>query len=150
MIHWESIYRIVRGIVLDAAAADQVTHRTFDAAFRSLERGRRPDSARLALHGIAVRSARSHLRRRALLQLLRRRSAPPVETRTLATQALAALSPGLRVVVVLSLHGGMTHGEIAGILRTRPGAVASRLRTARQIMRQALTGAEPDAVIVGE
>jgi DNA-directed RNA polymerase specialized sigma24 family protein len=72
------------------------------------------------------------------------------EPATLATRALAALAPSQRAVVALSLVAGMTHAEIAPVVGVRPSTVASRLRAARRTMRDALSGAEPDALIVGE
>jgi len=148
-VHGQAIYRIIRGIVLDAAVADQLTDRTFEAAAPSLRAAAGAGSTRLALHRLAVRAAIRHLRRRGLLRLLRGPVAP-VEARSLAAQALGALSAEQRALVMLSLQAGMTHDEIASILGVRPGAVASRLRAARLHMRQALSGAEPDALIVGE
>ena len=70
-VHGQAIYRIIRGIVLDAAVADQLTDRTFEAAAPSLRAAAGAGSTRLALHRLAVRAAIRHLRRRGLLRLLR-------------------------------------------------------------------------------
>jgi RNA polymerase sigma-70 factor (ECF subfamily) len=64
-----------------------------------------------------------------------------VEDKTLAVRALAALSPKLRAVVVLSFYARMTRDEIARVLNVPPGTVASRQSAAMEIMRRAL--AEP-------
>ena len=74
-------------------------------------------------------------------RMLRARADEQVEDRTLAVRALAALSPKLRAVVVLSFYARMTREEIARTLNLPPGTVASRQSSAMEIMRKAL--AEP-------
>src|SRR6266545_222751 len=98
------IYRTIRGIVLDPAAAEDLTQETFEKAFRYHRERGAVDSVGAWLHRIAVNAAISHLRRQNLARLLPLRlflgSQPTgferVEARTLATRALAALSPKLR------------------------------------------------------
>lgn len=53
-------------------------------------------------------------------------------------QALGALSPELRIVVVLSDVEGFAYEEIAAILRVPLGTVKSRLHRARQALQQRL------------
>jgi DNA-directed RNA polymerase specialized sigma24 family protein len=144
-IYEARIYRVIRAIVLDAAAAEDLTRKTFERAFREQQNGKRTSSARVALHRVAVDTAISHTRRQNLTGLLLRRlrargkgaAAAPAST---ATRALGALSPELRAVAVLHLCGRMTSDEMAAILGTRPSGVDSRIGTAMQIMGQALNG----------
>jgi DNA-directed RNA polymerase specialized sigma24 family protein len=141
------IYRVIRAIVLDGAAAEDLTRKTFERAFREQE-GERTGSARIALHRVAVDTAISYTRRHNLTGVLLRRlrarakgaAAEPVAPPSAATRALGALSPELRAVAVLHLCGRLTCDEMAAILGTRPSGMDSRIGTAMRIMGQALTG----------
>jgi RNA polymerase sigma-70 factor (ECF subfamily) len=140
------IYRTIRGIVLDAAAAEDLTQETFEKAFRYHRQRGEVDSVGAWLHRIAVNAAISHLRRQNLARLLPLRlflgSAPTgferVEARTVVERALHALSPKLRTAVVLHFYAGMTRYEIGRTLDIPPGTVASRLGAALESMRRTL------------
>ena len=145
------VYRTVRGIVLDPTAAEDLTQETFERMFRWMLTHESTDVNAL-LHRIAVNLSISHLRRQRLVRLLPFRlgsSGPPpsgleqVEARTLATQALAALTPKLRVVVILHFYSDMTRDEIAATLGIPTGTVASRMAAAVTVMRRAMDGKGP-------
>lgn len=152
------IYRTIRGIVLDAWAADDLTQRTFEKAFRARRRGRGHEQARLMLHRIAVKIAIAHTRRQSLARLLPPRlfagagqaAVDRVEVPTVAVRALRALSPKLRTVVVLHLYGEMTRAEIAEILRSRPVRVDTQLSAAMRVMQRALIPEERAPAIANE
>ena len=143
------IFRAIAGVVFDDAAAEDLTQEAFERAWRARASYRGgPDEVGAWLYRIAMNTAMSWLRRQRLARLLPVRlfhgSDPDaedmerVENRQLADVALAALSPKLRVVVVLTYYSGLTRAEIASALGVPSGTVASRLALAQQVMRRAL------------
>jgi RNA polymerase sigma factor (sigma-70 family) len=140
------VYRMIRGIVLNSAAAEDLTQETFERALKWRQRRGDVDSIGAFLRRIALNAAISHLRRQKLTRLLPSRlflGAGPspfdrVEARMVVTRALATLSPKLRVVVVLHFYWGLTRDEIAKTLGIPPGTVASRSTTAIDHMRRTL------------
>lgn len=142
------IFRAIAGVVFDDAAAEDLTQETFERAWRSRSSYRGDaDEVGAWLYRIAMNAAMSWLRRQRLARLLPMRLFGPdshsggmerVEDRQLADVALAALSPKLRVVVVLTYYSGLTRQEVALALGVPPGTVASRLALAQQVMRAAL------------
>jgi RNA polymerase sigma-70 factor, ECF subfamily len=144
------LYRTIRGIVLEAATAEDLTQETFERAYRSRHSYRGGTSVAAWLHRIAVHAAISHLRRQKVARLVMPRLYLPggsaqeqVEDRSLAERALQALSPKQRAVVVLSFYARMSRQEIARVLDIPPGTVASRLGAAMEAMRAALAEADP-------
>jgi RNA polymerase sigma-70 factor (ECF subfamily) len=143
------IFRAVAGVVSDDAAAEDLAQETFERAWRARASYRgAPEEVGAWLYRIAMNAAMSWLRRQRLARLLPTRifvrgdpgseSLERVENRQLADTALAALSPKLRAVVVLSYYSGLTQQEIATALAIPRGTVATRLAAAQRIMRSAL------------
>jgi RNA polymerase sigma-70 factor (ECF subfamily) len=143
------VFRAIAGVVFDDAAAEDLAQETFERAWRSRATYRGgSDEVGAWLYRIAMNTAMSWLRRQRLARLLPIRlfhgSDPDaedmqrVEDRQLADVALAALSPKLRVVVVLTYYAGLTRVEVASALGVPSGTVASRLALAQQVMRTAL------------
>jgi DNA-directed RNA polymerase specialized sigma24 family protein len=147
-IYGARIYRVIRAIVLDAPAAEELTRKAFERTFREQQNGKRMGSVRVALHRAAVNTAVSYTRRQNLTGVLLRRLRARAKGRPLegaappsaATRALGALSPELRAVAVLHLCGRLTCDEMAAILGTRPSGVDSRIGTAMRLMGQAMRG----------
>ena len=143
--HYQSLYRAIRGIVLDGAAAEDVTQEAFVKAYRARHRWRPEQAPRVWLHRIGVNTAISYARHRQVqgrlldrLQLGRLASAPPDPTVGADDDLVAALrrlKPGHRATVVLHYYHGYPYAEIAEILGIPAGTVGSRISTALQQMR---------------
>jgi RNA polymerase sigma factor (sigma-70 family) len=141
---YPSVYRTVRGIVLDEAAAQDVTHEAFEKAMRAWNRFPDKANARAWLHRIAVNTAISYWRRQKLARLLPTRLFMPgdgqaydgIEDKSLVSVVMRPLKPELRAVVVLHYYHQFSRDEIAEMLGIPPGTVASRLAKAMEIMRR--------------
>jgi RNA polymerase sigma factor (sigma-70 family) len=141
---YASVYRTVRGIVLDEAAAQDLTHEAFEKAMRAWDRLPDKANARAWLHRIGVNTAISHWRRQRLARMLPSRLFEPgsgeaydeVEDKSLVGAVMRPLTPQLRAVVVLHYYHQFSREEIAEMLNIPPGTVASRLAKAMQIMRR--------------
>ena len=133
--HWPAAHRTAWLVVGDAAAAEDIAQEAFLAALRALHRFDRRRPLAPWLHRIVVNRAIDFARARAL----RRETAPEAAGEPGAADpeaglgdelldALAALGPQVRAVVVLRHLLGYTPGEIAAMLGVPRGTVNSRLR----------------------
>jgi RNA polymerase sigma-70 factor (ECF subfamily) len=146
---YSPVYRAIRGVVLDAATAEDLTQETFVRAYRARTRYRPTAPPGAWLRRIGMNLAISHLRRQKLARFLParlyvtpdRREYDQAEARDVVTKALALLSPKLRAAIVLHYYEGMTRDEIAGVLGVPAGTVASRIAKAVAIMRKS-TGSD--------
>jgi RNA polymerase sigma-70 factor (ECF subfamily) len=132
--HWPRAHRAAWLVVHDATAAEDVAQEAFLAAVRSLDRFDRRRPFGPWLHRIVVNRAIDYARAREL-----RREVAGTETEAAAVdtpsapsepvlEALAALPPEQRAVIVLRHLLGFTPGEIAKALGLPRGTVNSRLR----------------------
>src|SRR5467141_2570180 len=145
------VYRAIRGVVLDAAAAEDLTQETFERAFRARHRYKPTAPPGAWLRRIGVNLAISYLRRQKLARVLParlyiapdRREYDRAEARDVVTKALTILSPKLRAAVVLHYYDGLTREEIASVLGVPAGTVASRIAKAVAIMRKSI-GSDQD------
>ncbi len=141
---YASVYRAVRAVVLDSAAAEDLTQETFVRAYRARTRYQPTAPPGAWLRRIGVNLAISHLRRQKLARFLParlyvapdRRDYDRAEARDVVEKALAVLSPKLRAAVVLHYYEGLTREEIADVLGVPAGTVASRIAKAVAIMRR--------------
>jgi RNA polymerase sigma-70 factor (ECF subfamily) len=141
--HYQAVYRAARSITLDAALAEDVAQETFLKAFRHRERYKPGGRLQQWLCTIAVREAISRLRRlafqRRITQLLGTAAdAAPPDYSDRLVDALSALVPRSRAIVILRFHYGYRYREIAGMLNIPEGTVASRLSDALLRMRRHL------------
>jgi RNA polymerase sigma-70 factor (ECF subfamily) len=133
--YWPRAHRAAYLVVQDAAAAEDIAQEAFLAAVRALDRFDRRRPFGPWLHRIVVNRAIDWSRARSLRaeSELGDTAAAPEQTRTGEQglgEAIAALSPEHRAVVVLRYLLDYTPGEIAELLELPRGTVNSRLRRA--------------------
>ena len=142
--HWPTANRAAYLVVRDASAAEDIAQEAFLSAVRSLERFDRRRPFGPWLHRIVVNRAIDWARARKLrgevgvdpdAGATRTVETPvqPISTRVLSDdvgEAIAALDPERRAIVVLRYLLDFTPGEIAEALGLPRGTVNSRLRRA--------------------
>jgi RNA polymerase sigma-70 factor (ECF subfamily) len=138
---WPGAYRAAYLVVHDAAAAEDIAQEAFLAALRNLDRFDRRRPFRPWLHRIVVNRAIDWTRARELraeLELVDAGADPrPPEIGRDAVEALSALPPDHRAVIVLRHLLGYSPGEIASMLDLPRGTVNSRLRRGLDQLRDA-------------
>jgi RNA polymerase sigma-70 factor (ECF subfamily) len=137
----------------DRAAAEDVTQEVFSDAWRNLSLFRTGESFPGWLVGIAKRKLARHFRNEAmrpecgpgsLLDVLDEKAAGPEdsldaeETAMEVSRALALVSPGARVVLLMKYRDQLSIKQIGERLGGTPEAVNSRLQRAREELRKAL------------
>ena len=139
----------------DAASAEDIVQAALERAWRSRGTLRADDRLRAWLDRIVVREAARE--RRTRLRWLGRVTRPPVVAelpvatelvidpaaarftdRAVIRIAFAGLRRDQRAVVVLTMHAGYSIDEAAGLLGIPRDTVRSRLRSARERLREAL------------
>jgi RNA polymerase sigma-70 factor (ECF subfamily) len=132
-LHWPRAFRAAYLVVHDAAAAEDIAQESFLAAIRNLDRFDRRRPFGPWLHRIVVNRAIDWTRARQLRAetelhdtVPAPESADPLDESLL--DALAALPPEHRAVIVLRHLLEYTPGEIAEVLGLPRGTVNSRLR----------------------
>ena len=150
--HYQSLYRAIRGIVLDPAAAEDLTQEAFVKAYRARHRWRPEQAPRVWLHRIGVNTAISYARhlqvQGRLIDRLRlgRLATPPADPTTGRDEdlldAMRHLSPAQRATVVLHYYHGYPYAEIGEILGIPTGTVGSRISAALNQMRFYLAASE--------
>src|SRR4051812_36475801 len=149
--HWPRAYRAAYLVVHDAAAAEDIAQEAFLAAIRALDSFDRGRPFAPWLHRIVVNRAIDWARARALraevgpdpLEAVAAPDAPVVGgySPPLA-EALRALAPEQRAVIVLRHLLDYTPGEIAELLELPRGTVNSRLRRGLDELGERLREAE--------
>src|SRR5215210_5033764 len=145
--HWPRAYRAAYLVVQDGAAAEDIAQEAFLSAIRSLDRFDRRRPFGPWLHRIVVNRAIDWARARtirgevggdAIAHKEARPSAPGDPYSKPMWEALGALSPEHRAVIVLRHVLEYTPGEIADLLDLPRGTVNSRLRRALDRLRDEL------------
>ncbi len=155
--HQRRIYGIARRMTGSHDDADDLAQETFLAAYRAMERFDEQRSFIAFLSRIAINMSINHLRRRKRwLKIQTRQSdeaaravtgdtrcdaASPLESDEMMGRlqnAIAALPPEQKAVLVLKVYEEMSYREIASTLKISPGTVMSRLSRARARLRKEL------------
>jgi RNA polymerase sigma-70 factor (ECF subfamily) len=146
-----AVYRAVYAVLMEPAAAEDVTQDAFIRAYRARHRYRPTAPPGAWLRRIAINLAISHLRRQKLARLLpgrlymgphRDHDYDQSDARSVVGLALRSLTPKLRAAVVLHYYEGFTREEIAVALGIPSGTVASRIAKAMAVMRQKLESSD--------
>jgi RNA polymerase sigma-70 factor (ECF subfamily) len=130
-LHWPKAFRAAFLVVHDAAAAEDIAQESFLAAIRNLDRFDRRRPFGPWLHRIVVNRAIDWTRARRLRaesELVDSAAPEPQRLDDSLLDALAALPPEHRAVIVLRHLLEYTPGEIAELLGLPRGTVNSRLR----------------------
>jgi RNA polymerase sigma-70 factor, ECF subfamily len=140
--HVSSLLRVARRLCRNYDAAEDLVQETMLRAWRGLQQFQEGTNARAWLFKILFHQFYSDARKlRTALQAVAvpafDRAAKPAEAIEVI-QAVEALSPDHRAVLLLAVVEGFTCREIAGILSIPIGTVMSRLARARQAMRERL------------
>jgi RNA polymerase sigma factor (sigma-70 family) len=130
-------------LLRDAAAAEDVTAIAFERVYRSRGRlDRRRGTPRAWLFAVARNAALDELRRRKRQPLDAAQSEPAgadaasaeaierVERGTALQQALLALAPREREIVLLKFHGALSNAELARVLGISESNAGTRLHRA--------------------
>lgn len=146
------VYRAAYHMLGNHSDADDLTQEAFLRAYRGLAGFDRRADFGTWVYRIVVNAALNLLRARKR-QRERAPAAPPaaagsdpVESRELVAAvvgALGALSPTLRVTLILATLEDKSYREIAAALEIPEGTVAWRVNQARKLMRQRLRAALP-------
>jgi len=149
--HYPGVIQVVYHLCGDAHVAQDAAQETFLRAWQHLPAYRPQGSLRSWLYRIAVNAALDMLRREAKLDpqdidalpLADREPGPEAsflagEQAALVKQAVNALPPASRAVLVLREYQGLSYQEIAAALDIPLGTVMSRLNYARSQLRTRL------------
>ena len=142
--HWAVVWRAAYAVTADSQLAEDTAQEAFVRAFRSLHQ-RKQDPLAPWLRRIAINCAIDQLRRRPSEWMSEQVPEEPssgvvCETDDDLLEAVLALPPERRVVVVLHFWFDYTRREISELLDVPQGTVASRLSRALDDLHTRVTG----------
>jgi RNA polymerase sigma-70 factor, ECF subfamily len=145
-------YALATVILGDRADAEEVTHDAVCTAWRGIDGLRDPDRVEAWFTRILVNACRDRFRRRRVRPIAMdlppglpaADATPDLATVDALRQAVAALSPDHRAVVVLRFWADLPVDEIAARTGERAGTVKSRLHYAVVQLRAAWRPDDPD------
>jgi RNA polymerase sigma-70 factor (ECF subfamily) len=152
--YWREAWKAAYAVTANRASADDVAQEAVQRAFAALDRFDESRPFGPWLKRIVVNRAIDELRRRGRVDSLdQERSIPAWELDDAArlrnwgvADAVEALAPGKRLVVVLRYWLDFPIEEIAEVLRIPAGTVASRLNRAHAELRSLLREEEHEVV----
>jgi RNA polymerase sigma-70 factor, ECF subfamily len=124
---------LLRSLCRNAVLADDLAQEAFLQCWAHIGNLRAPDAFGSWLRKLAINAWRQHLRREAVFGKLAELKAGDLTDASTAAErldlnyALGALSPNVRLCVVLSYQEGMSHGEIAAATGLPLGTVKSHI-----------------------
>jgi RNA polymerase sigma-70 factor (ECF subfamily) len=148
--YYPRVDRLARQILGNPAAADDIAQEVFVRAYQALPRFRGDASVYAWLYRITVNLCLNLLQRQRAQLLSDEASAaePPsanasiqIEARrrdSLVRNAIDALPPHYRVVVILSAVEGLTYQEISSLLGIPLGTVKSRTNSGKRLLKEKL------------
>lgn len=148
--YWTHAWRAAYAVTADRSLADDAAQEAIEKAFRALDRFDETRPFAPWLKRIVVNRAVDHLRRDRRPEVLHdeQSTLPSWAGEDMSSwavaDAVAALGPSKRLVVVLHYWLDLPLEEIAGVLGLPVGTVASRLARAKAELRAAL---EEDRVV---
>jgi RNA polymerase sigma-70 factor (ECF subfamily) len=148
LLHWPTIWRVVYGMTGRAALAEEIAQETFARAFAALDRFDADRPLGPWLRRIAVNRTIDELRRERRLELVDPEAVEPAYEEALpdhaTIEAVRALDPARRAVVVLRFWLDWSLDQIAEALDVPVGTLSSRLTRALTELRTE-KGGESDA-----
>lgn len=149
------VFKLAISICNDVSEAYKITQETFIAVLRSLSSYQEKKSFKAWLYTITINTARSHLRKRRLVEKLRntltsiflvevQKSSSPEEAaiqnekEAILWEALNSLDERHRMVTILRYFHELSVAEISEILSVPEGTIHSRLHSARERLKNAL------------
>nr|WP_063574155.1 RNA polymerase sigma factor [Luteibacter rhizovicinus] len=136
----------------DHALADDIAQETFLKMFTSLVSFRGEAGISTWLHTIAYRTFLRHVANRSRLEFVGHDSmpeaispAPTVMSDILVEQLMKHLSLDERLMVTLSVSGGMSHAEIAEVTQAPLGTIKSHINRAKKKLAR-LLGSEEECI----
>jgi RNA polymerase sigma-70 factor, ECF subfamily len=140
---------LILGICCDRGSAEEVLQDVYVKALTRIDGLRASDAFVTWLDTIAVRTALDAIRWRRPDQLEPRldvgRPNPDIDAELTVSEALQALPPNQRIVVVLYYWRDMAVQDIAEVLKCEVGTVKSRLSRGRDLLAATLTKEVLDA-----
>lgn len=154
--HSDQLFSIIRRMVQPQSTAEDILQDTWIHVVRKFHQFDPSRPIKPWLFRIALNCCRDYWRRERLRNLWKHsvsfrrdgdwntkhsvNSHKDIEDQIIVSRALSALSPKLREVVVLQFYSGLTHNEIAQVLRVPSGTVKSRLHFALHKLREHFNG----------
>ena len=148
--HQTALLRLCYMVLRDRQQAEDAVQETFLKAYRAMDAFRGESSGKTWLVRIAMNTCRD-MRRSAWLRYVDRRvtpedlpeaALPPEENDRELTVRVMQLPPKLREVVVLYYYQDMNMVEIAKTLGLAQSTVTTRLKRAREKLREVLEGGD--------
>src|SRR3954447_22051681 len=149
----EPLTRRLRRIVRSPEAAEDLRQETFARAWAHAPRDASPDHQRAWLHRTATNLALDELRRRRLRDhavlddAATDFGAPEPGEQFAAREALAALTPHERLILVLRFHAGLPLRDVGALLDVSEDAARKRVARARKRFAAALNAGRAPLVL---